>query len=602
MFSVFSTTQKQIGKRVIVVGFDGMDPNLLGQYMKQGLLPNFKKLAVSGSFVPLKTSLPPQSPVAWASFLTGNNPEKHGVYDFIVRNPKTYALELTFSNKDQIRSKSFLDYASEKNIPLSVLFLPDTFPAQKIIGNMITGMGTPDITGTQGTAHLITSKVYQENELKTKIISVENKDEIKTEIPGPRVQRVSEIKPVMLPIVILRDEDAKKVTVRIHDTDYTIAEKQFSAWIPVTYSIDFFTKQKGMIQFYVKEVAPDIELYSSPIVMDPKEPIKQISYPKGFSKILAEKYGRFSTLGLPHDTLALDDGIFDDAAFLQQVEQITKEREKIYFGELKNFTEGIFVGYFGFTDTVSHMFWRYEDDSTTSNDEIVKWYKRADAIVGRTMRMMKKDDTLLVMSDHGFSSYDYEMNVNSWLRDNGYLTLQDGKEEGGALLEDIDWSRTKAYAIGYNGIYLNLKGREGKGIVAQKDRLKLEKEIAKKLFEVTNPLNGEKPVIKKVYMSRELGITASDTNAPDMFIGFYRGIRPSFDAAIGTVEKEVIQQRTSKWSGDHLFDPTEVPGILVTNKKLTAKKARLIDIMPTVFSLFSKGQNLHTDGKTLLGK
>lgn len=603
MFQLFADARKTTPeKKVIVLGFDGMDPKLLEKGIKDGALPHFKKLAASGSFTPLATALPPQSPVAWASFATGNNPQKHGVYDFIVRNPKTYELELTFSNKEQIRSKTFWEYATEQNIPLTVLFLPDTFPAQQMLGKMVTGMGTPDLTGTQGTAHLVSSKPYEKEQLKTKVITVENKDEFTVALPGPRVQKFSKIEPVTVQIGIQRDEDKKTVTIVVGDKKYTVGEKKFSSWIPVTYTIDFLTKQKGMIQVYIKEVAPDIELYISPVVMDPRDPIKQLSYPKDFSKKLVEKYGVFSTLGLPHDTIAFDDGIFDDKAFLAQAEQITKEREKIYFGELKEFTGGIFVGYFGFTDTISHMFWRYEEDEDAANDEIMKWYKRADAIVGRTMRMMGKDDTMLVMSDHGFSSYDYEMNLNSWLRDTGYLTLKNGKEVGNVLLEDIDWSKTKAYAIGYNGIYINRKGREGKGIVAAKDVQKLEKEIAQKLSEVKNPLAKESPVIKKIYTSSSLGIAATDTNAPDIFVGFYAGTRPSFDAAIGSVEKDIIKPRTSKWSGDHLFDPSEVPGILVMNKKVNKKSPELIDIMPTVFSLVSKTEDFHTDGKSLLEK
>ena len=75
--------------RLVVLGFDGMDPNLAQQWMDDGSLPHFRDLAARGTFHPLGTSNPPQSPVAWSSFATGLGPGDHGIYDFLRRDAKT---------------------------------------------------------------------------------------------------------------------------------------------------------------------------------------------------------------------------------------------------------------------------------------------------------------------------------------------------------------------------------------------------------------------------------------------------------------------------------------------------------------------------------
>ncbi len=86
------------------------------------------------------------------------------------------------------------------------------------------------------------------------------------------------------------------------------------------------------------------------------------------------------------------------------------------------------MAYFGTLDTISHMFWRYKDEQDSSHkDVILQYYQKMDDIVGDTLTTLSGDDLLFVVSDHGFGSFDYEMNLNSWLRDNGYLVLKEGK-------------------------------------------------------------------------------------------------------------------------------------------------------------------------------
>ncbi len=584
-----TTMRKNISQKVVILGFDGMDPKILEEGFSKNLLPNLKKLKDTGYYCKLQTTVPPQSPVAWASFTTGVDPAKHGIYDFIVRNPQDYSLELVWAQKLKklLRATPFWEMAIKNQIPSTILFLPDTFPPSKLDGKMIAGMGVPDVLGTAGTFSTFTTRPVTYNPLyRGNEIAVEDRDTVETQITGPKYVVYKDQKTSKIPLTIQKNVKNKKVTLRVENQTISLKENEFSGWVKLEFKIDFFTRVSGIVRFYLKSVSPDLVLYLSPINFDPTHPVHPISYPGSYAHDLAREYGTFYTLGLPHDTWALEENVFDDATFLKNADEIEAQREKIHFGELAKFKGGIFFSYFGITDTIQHMYWRFLDDPQSKYyDTILKYYQKIDAVVGKTIQQLGPKDTLIILSDHGFDRFDYEININSWLRDNGYLTLQTGKTTGGELLDSIDWGNTEAYAIGYNSLYFNRMGREKSGIVTKSDAEKLQKELTEKLLSITNPATGEK-VIKKIYTREDLGIKDDDAAAPDLFIGYFAGIRSSWDTAVGATPKDVIVKRTSKWSGDHLFDPSEVPGILFSNKNLGFKNPKIIDIMPTVLKLF----------------
>lgn len=588
------TTMHKDQKKVIILGFDGMDPKLISKWMQEGLLPHFKKLKDSGFFSELATVMPPQSPVAWASFITGSSPSKHAVYDFLTRDPKTYSLDLSFSKKEnQLKKPPFWQYLTKKNIPSTILFLPNTFPAQKLNGKMISGMGTPDVLGTMGTFTLFSTKQKNlDKNWRGKYIEMQNKNIISTFIEGPRYSELGEEKKASIPIEFNINQKAERVTISIQGAKFTLSKGAFSEWIPLEFKIDFFTRIYGIARFYIKSISPEVEIYMSPININPEKPIEKISYPANYAIEIKKKFGYFSTLGLPYDTWALEQDIFDNDAFLKSVNLTFEERKKIYFHELSQFSKGLLFAYFGETDTIQHMFWSYQnDDSSFYKNTVLIYYQKMDEILGKTMEKLDKNTRLIVLSDHGFASFDYEFNLNTWLKENGYLVLEDGVETGEELLGNIDWSKTKAYAIGYNGIYINLKDREGKGIVSLQEKNILEKEISEKLLNFINPYS-QKKVFKHIYQKKELGINENDTSSPDLFIGYYAGTRASWDTAVGATPKEIVVKRTDRWSGDHLFDASEVPGILFLNYKPLQKPKSIDQIIPFLLKFtFSLNEN-----------
>ena len=92
---------RPVTKQVVVLGFDGADPKLAAKWMAEGKLPNLARLAREGTFKPLGTTNPPESPVAWASFATGLNPGGTGIYDFLKRDPETYLPELALVSRER---------------------------------------------------------------------------------------------------------------------------------------------------------------------------------------------------------------------------------------------------------------------------------------------------------------------------------------------------------------------------------------------------------------------------------------------------------------------------------------------------------------------
>jgi predicted AlkP superfamily phosphohydrolase/phosphomutase len=575
----------EVKKKVIVIGFDGMDPKILAQGFAKGLFPNLKKLADTGYFSTLETTVPPQSPVAWASFITGEPPSKHGMYDFIERDPKDYSLNLVFSDQDlnkenRIKATPFWERVNKAGIPVTILFLPDTFdPPKSLSGELISGMGVPDILGTQGTFQLFTTKNYPTDNYswRGRVTKVKKEDKIVSEISGPKYSSMGDTKTTSIPVEFGK-KTKDSIEVKVAGKSFALKKGEFSEWVRLEFKIDFFTRVRGIAKFYVKSVVPDFEIYMTPINFDPEAPLKPISSPRDFSAKLSSDLGKFSTLGLPHDTWALEENVFDEEAFLKQAESILSERKNIYYSKLDKFRGGLFVAYFGMPDTISHMFWRFKDKGGKYGNTINEYYKKMDEIVGKTLTNMPQDTVLYILSDHGFYSFDYEMNINSWLKENGYLTLKEGTK-GGPLYENVDWSKTRAYAAGYNSVFLNIDGREKEGIVKRSEVQHLLDEIIEKLAGYNNPETGEN-VIKKVYTGKDLGISQNDPYAPDMILGFYKGTRASWDSAIGAAVDYTIRKREGKWSGDHLFDPSEVPGVLLSNKRLKIKDPGITDVVP----------------------
>ena len=410
-----------------------------------------------------------------------------------------------------------------------------------------------------------------------------------------------------LPFQLSVDTEKHQAKLTFHGKSYILKEREFSPWIKVTFRAGLGIRVQGICQFYLKQSEPHVQLYVSPINIDPEKPALPISHPFYFSVYLAKLFGTYGSLGLLEDTWALNENVLDDEAFLDQVYNFHEEREKQFFHALKKTQKGVCACVFDCTDRIQHTFFRYivkdhpannGKGSEQSKNAILNVYQKADDLLGRTIAQISDNTLLFVMSDHGFKSFARGININSWLHQNGYLKLK-SEDYTSQYLQNVDWDHTKAYATGLAGIYLNIRGRERNGIVESgKEAAKIKEEIIQKLTGLKDPKT-RKDAINKVYDTHEIYSGPYISQAPDLIVGYHVGYRISWDGSLGKTTRDIFQDNTKCWSGDHGIDPLLVPGVLFCNYPIQDEKPNIMDMAPTILDLFDVPIPKYMDGKPL---
>ena len=616
-------------KRVIVVGFDGLDPELCRQFMAAGKLPNLARLASSGSFLPLKTTTPSISPVAWSTFATGVNAGKHSIFDFFTRNPKNYqpvlssALIATAKKKRGIgpfaftsrkttvsllrKSTSFWKILGNSKIFSTVLRVPITFPPEKFYGACLSAMCAPDLRGTQGSFTLLTAAPHGQGPGKGTVIHfVVSDDSFTVAIPGPELAGDGQTQAVTVEVAGRINQADGMVSLEIGDETLLLTPGCYSPWTPLRFKAGRKTIH-GIARFLVTAITPYLSIYVTPINIDPEHPSLPISHPFYYSICLAKLHGPFATLGLAEDTWALNEEIIDEGAFLTQAYDICQERETAFLDSLSKTREGLLVNVFDTTDRIQHMFFRYLDTDHPANDgkesrhpeAIAEVYQRSDRLVGEVMGAITDQDLLLVISDHGFKAFKWGVNLNTWLWQEGYLVLKDGASPGAEWLAEVDWSKTRAYAFGLAGIFINTHGRERSGVVRpgpEKQALLLE--LQGRLEGLVDAARNAKPIRRAILAAHELsGPYVKD--GPDIFAGYSEGYRVSWNSAIGKITDQVIEPNRKRWSGDHCLDPELVPGVIFSNWRLDDPAPALMDLAPTILDVFGLPKPKFQDGRVL---
>ena len=571
-----------------------MDPNLAAEWMAAGELPNFSQLAKQGHFAPLATTIPAQSPVAWSSFATGKNPGSHGIYDFLRRDPDTYLPD--FSISETILSDSALELfgwriplgdaiirnrrigtpfwsqAEEQGGSSTVLRVPATFPPDDI-DHMISGMGVPDLLGSQGTYTLYSTRPISGGESgRVVFMKAKSDGHIETSLAGPAHPLTIAAEPLEVPMYFYPTDNG--IGVVLGDSEFTLKKGDWSEWVGVPFDLYGAIKIRGLVRLYLIDDYPRPRVYVSPIQIDPRNPVVQISSPAAYAEDLVDRMGMFHTIGMPEETWSLNNGHLPDDAFLEVIKTTFAESEAMLFDAFENNQSDLIVSVFVQTDRVSHMFYRgldpkhplYEETDATGRDAIAWSYREADRILGRVMGEMKEDDRLIVISDHGFAPYRWSVHLNRWLLDNGYMSLKEGRQKSGIGFTDVDWSKTRAYAVGLNSLYLNIRGREAEGIVAENEIADLKREISRGLLTFSDEQQ-QQSVIKIVYDGEKIYPGNANLDAPDLVIGYQRGYRASWQTTLGAVPENLIEANNNKWSGDHCIAADEVPGVIFTSFK-----------------------------------
>src|SRR5262245_31322201 len=654
--------------KAFIMGFHGMDPTLRRTFMDEGKLPNLKKLSEQGGFSPLQSSQPSESPTAWSSFATGVNPGKHNIYDFLIRDFDTYLPDLGMVKKEAAEFRwgflpskpakatslrggtSFWVHAGRDGVKSIVLTVPMTFPPEEIEhGEMLGGLPPPDLRGTVGTFYYwatdltsfeegntefggyLKTLLFEGGVADTVLKGPENpilrqeerelKDKKKkgplTDAEQKRLDELAKGKDVLLPVKVKWSENSGQAEIETQGQRLTLKAGEWSGWVPLSFKFNLLVKAHGMTQFHLVRADKELQLYASPLNMDPRDPPLPISKPDDFAPRLAKQLGIYRTLGWAESAdKALNEGRLTEADFLYDAEKAFEDRERIIFKNLERTDWDLFVSVIETTDRVSHMMWRLIDPkhpmydaalAAKHGDAIEKVYRRADSLVGRLLEKMPEGTTFMVMSDHGFHSFRRGVNLNTWLVQNGYMKFEGEQKSAaelfgrGKFFEGVDWSATKAYAVGLGQIYFNLRGREAEGVVSPGAEYKaLQDEMRSKLLEVKDPDTGE-PVFRDIYRRDDIYKGDYIQNAPDLQVGFNTGYRVGWQDTLGGVTRSVVENNNRKWSGDHCATATEISaGVLFSNRRINTDSPSIMDLSPTVLKLLGVPLPGDVDGKPLL--
>ena len=621
--------------RVVILGLDGMDPGLATKYILEGRMPHFKKLAEEGTFRPLQTSHPSMSPVAWSTFATGVDPSGHSIYDFLTRDPCTYTPILSstdIGNAEKVmnigkyviplskprikllrKKDAFWKFLGEKNIFSTIQRVPITFPPQPFKGLLLSGMCVPDLRGSQGTFSFFSTDTDGDAPKFTggeQTVLRRKGNVIRSRIVGPDNSMVKGGLRMTLPFTLTVSKDKKSATIEIDGCEpFELQAETYSPWIQLSFKPGLGITVAGIARFYLMSIDPHVNLYMTPIHIDPENPAMPISHPQVYSIYLAKKLGPFATLGLAEDTWALNERVIDEKAFIQAAYDISEEREKMFFDALSRTKKGFMTTVFDTTDRIQHMFYRYLDPTHPANqgkdretyvDTIPQVYAHMDELLGRIRSKLDDKTVLMVISDHGFTNFRRGVNLNTWLFENGYLVLKDGATTSGDWFEGVDWEQTRAFSLGLTGIFINRKGREKSGIVEEGEEYDaLVSEIKAGLEQLIDPEDGRKAV-RRVVRAQLFFQGPYKMDAPDLLVGYEGGFRNSWECATGSVTESVFCDNTKSWSGDHCVDPNIVPGVFFCNKPIDVESPHLMDLPTTVLNLFGQKPPKYMQGRNIM--
>jgi predicted AlkP superfamily phosphohydrolase/phosphomutase len=613
-------------RKVIVIGLDGLDPGVVEAMLAAGELPNLGRLRSEGGYARVATTTPAQTPVAWSTFATGVNPGGHGVFDFLRRDPGTYLPDLGLNRYESRgaflpprvvnlrRGVPMWDLLGAAGVGSTVLRCPVTYPPDPIRGRMLSGMGVPDLRGGFGTATFYTTDEAATAGEGEQVIRVRPGPggRVVTHLPGPRAAP-GRAEPRM-EFTVEPDPARRRVTVHAPGAPggLEVGEGRWSDWLPVKFKVGALQSVRGRVRFHLVRLAPALELYASPVNFDPEAPPFPISAPADYAAELTGALGPFHTTGMVEDHAGLMNGRLDEDAFLDQCDLAWQEREAMMLYELERGEPGLFFCLFDTPDRVQHLFWRFREPDHPANRGaphrpelarvIEEQYRRGDDAVGKALEFADDETLVVALSDHGFGSFRRGVNLNTVLYELGLLALRDGArpgDEAGDMLRGVDWSRTRAYALGLGGVYLNLEGREREGTVGLDEIAGLKRSLAGALAGLIDAATGTAAVNRvrdrdAVYSGPFAG------EAPDLLIDFAPGYRASWGTSLGGVPEGRFEDNTRRWAGDHIVDPREVPGVLFMNRPFRADGPALIDLAPTVLDALGVPKGPAMEGSTLL--
>lgn len=555
--------------KTLLLGFDSFDPNVFEELAGRNQLPNLEKFSQGGRYSKLEVSSPPQTEVSWTSIATGVDPGGHGIFDFVHRDPATYTpyVSILPMRKSAVgeqfippyTTKTFFEEAADMGYPATALWWPAMFPARPQLPVMtLPGLGAPDIRGQLGVGTFFSSE--EETKEKTTVVRLVStgKKRYSADLPGPQTPGQEGPRTISLPIKIdVVDQQNARITIDSQQIELHLGE--WSEIIELRFKAGVLFNIYAITRFIAVSLGDVVQIYALPLQIHPLHSTWHYASSTSFSKKLWKEVGPYLTLGWPQDTTGLGDGCISDDQFLDLCQKIFDRRIQILSYLMKDFHEGVLASIFDDLDRVQHMFFH------NRMDVVQDWYQRLDRFVGEINSRVDGwtgKYRYLILSDHGFSDFRRKVHLNRWLLDNGYLVIKDNGKD----LNAVDWSRTVAYAVGLNSIYLNIAGREGQGRVSADQVENLLSEIKSKLLDWKD--SGQVPIIQKIRLKHEIFNGPYTRFGPDLVVGYAPGYRASAETGLGKVPAISLEPNTDHWGADHCMDSDVVPGVIFANRDL----------------------------------
>ena len=526
-------------QKLIVLGIDGLDPDLVSQFMDAGRLPNMQKLAKQGALQRLETT-PSPGASAWASFATGTNPGKHGVFGQEFRPLR--------------RGAAFWTLAGQAGVRSSILAVPVTFPPEDVPnGELLSGWPAPDLRDTPGIYTYFSTDVPPKDDGATVDSGVRHRlkfeqNVAKSTIAGPLGDT--------LPVSLFWNREDKAATIGIDGTTVRLEEGEWSKWIPIDFNRRWFQRKRGMIELCLVHAGASFALYATPIHWKADNPPAPLSSPASLASDLYERIGPYRTLGWSEPTTAFDAGLLDEKTFLDDVNRAFDDRAQIILQRLDTKKWDLLVGEIDALDHVEHVMWRLMDPSHPAHDRaaaakygdaIERMYRRADDLVGEVMKHADADTTVLVLSAYGEHGITQTFDLNRWLADERLPGTASATTAGGVELSA--------------------------------DARLSEDHLIARLTSVLDP-GGRTAVVNAVYKREAVYSGPFVGSAPDIQVG----LAPGYTI---TVAPALFGPNKRRWSADHVgMDYKSVPGTLISSRPTTTDSPRIVDLAPTVLKYF----------------
>ncbi|MCB9479739.1 MAG: alkaline phosphatase family protein [Deltaproteobacteria bacterium] len=585
-----------MSKRLFVIFLDGADEGFVRQALSDGLLPNLAAMAKTGTYSPLATSCPAESPVAFAEVLTGRNPGKHGLFDFLHRDPATRLPSIALFDYDgerftnNLAAPTFCTPLKNAGIKTALVRIPSTFPPPDDADLVLSGLGVPDASGTWGRAQLFSKEADASGDIFGTMRKTYRRehDHYLLDLDGP----------------------GATATLKVERTDdkfllngVELPREAFGPWMRVT----FENGKYALIAVHVRLVDGTPEFLVTPCWTDPLHASLPACRPDDLARVLAEQHGDYPLAGWAEPNLLLAEGLIERRAFFEMCRRVADATDAHIFDILNNTDYDLVMANLEFFDRVAHAGF----GPAAAKDvqaQLMGVLVRFDAFVGK-VRDAHPDATLWIASDHGFAPWTRRVNVNRWLAENGYLRADLAAPDPdlrtlageGVFWSGVDWSRSRAYAVGLSKIYLNLEGREAGGIVAPgKPVRELKQELIERLTALRDPENG-KAIFRRVLDAQRLYSGQALGRSGDLILCYNPGYRTDWASSLGGTGTPVVAANDREWSADHCgVDPELIPGIFFSASAIEGDGPALRDIAPSILRFFGLPPDPDMDGRPIL--